>query len=143
MNVSTILKSKGTAVETARPDWTVGQTCERLEELGIGALVVSRDGAHIDGIFSERDVIRLIAQEGPDVLGRPVSDFMVREVVTCTPDDDIAHLMETMTERKIRHLPVVEDGALAGIVSIGDAVKQRIRESEHEAEALRSYITTG
>ncbi len=142
MNVDAILKGKGNTVETAEPGWTVGKACERLDALGIGALVVSSDGRTIEGIISERDVIRHIAKAGAGVLGRPVSDLMIREVFTCTREDDIAHLMETMTERKIRHLPVVEDGILCGIVSIGDAVKHRIRESEDEAEALRTYITT-
>jgi CBS domain-containing protein len=143
MNVDTILRNKGNAVETARPDWSVVQMCQHLDELGVGALVVSSDGQHVVGIVSERDVINHIANEGAAVLDRPVSDIMIHNVVTCTRADDIAHLMETMTERRIRHLPVVENNALVGIVSIGDVVKHRIQESEYEAKALREYITTG
>lgn len=143
MNVDTILRNKGNAVETARPDWSVVQMCQHLDELGVGALVVSSDGQHVVGIVSERDVINHIANEGAAVLDRPVSDIMIHNVVTCTRADDIAHLMETMTERRIRHLPVVENNALVGIVSIGDVVKHRIQETEYEAKALREYITTG
>ncbi|MBO6781677.1 MAG: CBS domain-containing protein [Alphaproteobacteria bacterium] len=143
MNVDSILRSKGNAVEYVAPDLSVYDVCSRLYEIGVGALVISRDGQRIDGIVSERDVIRLIARSGADVLDRPVSDIMVRDVVTCTRGDDVVALMEVMTDRRIRHLPVVEDGALVGIVSIGDLVKRRIRESEQEATALREYIATG
>lgn len=143
MNVDTILRNKGVRVETARTDWDLAQVCTRLTELGLGALVVSDDGATVDGIISERDIIRQIADSGPGVLQRPVAEVMIRDVVTCTRNDDLAHLMATMTERRIRHLPVTEGDRLVGIVSIGDVVKHRIRESEHEAEALREYIATG
>lgn len=142
MNVDAILRSKGNAVETARPNWSVAEVCGRLDELGVGALVVSADGSRVDGIVSERDVIRQIAQGGASTLERPVAEIMIRSVVTCQRSDNIAHLMETMTERRIRHLPVLEDGELAGIVSIGDVVKHRIRETELEANALREYISS-
>ena len=143
MNVDAILKAKGVRVETARSDWTVARVCARLSELDLGALVVSDDGATVAGIVSERDVIRRIAADGPATLDLRVDQVMVRDVVTCKRDDNIAHLMETMTERRIRHLPVTEGDRLVGIVSIGDVVKHRIRETEHEAEALREYIATG
>lgn len=142
MNVDAILRNKGNAVETARPDWNVAQVCQRLNELEVGALLVSKGGQSVNGIVSERDVINHIAKEGAAVLDRPVSDIMIHDVVTCTRDDDIAHLMETMTERRIRHLPVVENDVLIGIFSIGDVVKYRIQETEYEAKALREYITT-
>lgn len=142
MNVDAILQNKGHAVETARPDWPVSQICTRLDELGVGALVVSADGLRVDGIVSERDVIHQIAQGGPKTLERPVAEIMIRSVVTCRRSDNIAHLMETMTERRIRHLPVVEDDQLIGIVSIGDVVKHRILETEREAHALREYIAS-
>jgi CBS domain-containing protein len=142
MNVDAILQNKGNAVETARPDWNVAQVCQRLNELEVGALLVSKGGQSVNGIVSERDVINHIAKEGAAVLDRPVSDIMIHDVVTCTRDDDIAHLMETMTERRIRHLPVVENDVLIGIFSIGDVVKYRIQETEYEAKALREYITT-
>lgn len=143
MNVATILRNKGNGIETIRPDWSVSQACARLTELGIGALVVSEDGQRVDGIISERDVIRHIARAGAEILDLSIADIMVREVVTCTSEDNIAHLMETMTEHRSRHLPVVENGKLIGLVSIGDVVKHRIRETEHEAEALKAYIAAG
>ncbi len=143
MNVDAILRSKGNRVEHARPDWSVETLCGRLDELGIGALIVSTDGKHVQGIVSERDVIGLIARDGAEVLDRPVSDIMIRDVVTCSRSDNIAHLMETMTERRIRHLPVIDGDELVGIVSIGDVVKHRIQETEREATALREYISTG
>lgn len=142
MNVDAILRDKGNAVETARPNWSVADICTRMHELGVGALVVSVDGSRVDGIVSERDVIRQIAQGGASTLERPVAEIMIRSVVTCQRSDNIAHLMETMTERRIRHLPVVEDDDLVGIVSIGDVVKHRIRETELEAHALREYISS-
>ena len=143
MNVAAILRSKGNCFATARPDWTVAQACERLTDLGIGALGVSTDDRTVDGIVSERDVIRRLARDGAGVLDQLVSDIMVDKVVVCSVEDNIAHLMDTMTDGRFRHLPVVEDGALVGLVSIGDVVKHRIRETEHEAEALKAYIAAG
>ena len=143
INVAAILRNKGNAIETIRPDWLVSQACTRLTELRIGALVVSEYGRQVDGIISERDVIRHISRAGADILDLRTFDIMIREVITCTSEDNIAHLMETMTEHRIRHLPVVKDGKLIGLVSIGDVVKHRIRETEHEAEALKAGITAG
>mgnify|MGYP006440168749 FL=1 len=143
MNVATILRNKGNAIETARPDMSVSEACTLLTELGIGSLVVSTDGRQVEGIISERDVIRHLARVGADILDLRISEIMIRDVVTCTSEDNIAHLMETMTEHRIRHLPVVQDGTLIGLVSIGDVVKHRIRETEHEAEALKAYIAAG
>ena len=143
MNVDVILRAKGSRVETARPDWTVLQAVQKLAELGVGALVVSADGQRIAGIISERDVMRQIAGGGYATLELPVEDVMVREVITCERADTVNHLMSVMTDRRVRHLPVVEDGLLVGIVSIGDVVKRRIEETEFEAEALRRYIATG
>lgn len=143
MIVDAILRAKGAKVEIARPDWTVLQAVRKLTEQGVGALVVSADDRTIDGIISERDVMRQIAGGGPAILDKKVEDVMVRDVITCTRSATVTHLMTEMTERRIRHLPVVEDGVLVGIVSIGDVVKRRIAETEHEAEALRQYISTG
>ena len=143
MNVATILRNKGNAIETIRPDMSVSEACPLLTELGIGSLVVSTDGRQVEGIISERDVIRHLARVGADILDLRISEIMIRDVVTCTSEDNIAHLMETMTEHRIRHLPVVQDGTLIGLVSIGDVVKHRIRETEQEAEALKAYIATG
>lgn len=143
MNVDAILRTKGAVVETARPDWTVLQAVQRLAELGVGALVVSTDGQRIAGIISERDVMRQIANGGHETLERPVDEVMVREVITCDRSDTVNQLMTVMTERRVRHLPVVDNGVLVGIISIGDVVKRRIEETEFEAEALRQYIATG
>jgi signal-transduction protein with cAMP-binding, CBS, and nucleotidyltransferase domain len=143
MNVDAILRKKGRAVATARPDWTVMQVAEQLDAHGVGALVVSTDGRTVDGIVSERDIIRQIARNGVNVLEWPVAQIMISDVVTAQRNDEIADLMAVMTERRVRHLPVVEDGRLVGIVSIGDAVKHRIEEAEFEAQAMRNYIVAG
>jgi CBS domain-containing protein len=143
MIVDAILRAKGARVETARPEWTVLQAVQKLTEHGVGALVVSTDGRRIAGIISERDVMRQIASGGPTTLDKTVDAVMVRDVITCTRSDTVTQLMTVMTERRIRHLPVVENGNLVGIISIGDVVKRRIEESEYEAEALRQYIATG
>jgi signal-transduction protein with cAMP-binding, CBS, and nucleotidyltransferase domain len=137
------LRKKGRAVATARPDWTVMQVAEQLDAHGVGALVVSTDGRTVDGIVSERDIIRQIARNGVNVLEWPVAQIMISDVVTAQRNDEIADLMAVMTERRVRHLPVVEDGRLVGIVSIGDAVKHRIEEAEFEAQAMRNYIVAG
>lgn len=143
MNVDAILKSKGNAVETVRPDWTVMKIAECLDTHGVGALIVSADGETVDGIVSERDVIRQTARHGGAVLDWPVSRIMIADVITVGRKDNIANLMEIMTDRRIRHLPVLEEGKLVGIVSIGDAVKYRIEEAEFEARAMRDYIVAG
>lgn len=143
MIVDAILRAKGASVETAQPDWTVLQAVQKLTEHGVGALVVSADGQRIAGIISERDVMRQIASGGTSALDKRVEEVMVPDVITCTRKDTVNHLMTVMTEHRVRHLPVVDDGLLVGIVSIGDVVKRRIEETEHEAEALRQYISTG
>lgn len=143
MNVEAILRTKGREVETVRPDATVMQVAERLTARRIGALVVSADGARVDGIVSERDIIRTLAREGASVLDWPVSRIMIDEVITVSGKDEVADILGTMTDRRFRHLPVVEDGKLAGLVSIGDAVKYRIEEAEFEARTMRDYIVTG
>ena len=143
MIVDAILRAKGASVETARPDWTVLQAVQKLTEHGVGALVVSTDGQRIAGIISERDVMRRIAGGGPSILDTRVDEIMVSDVITCTREDTVNHLMTVMTERRVRHLPVVDDGLLVGIISIGDVVKRRIEETEYEAQALRQYISTG
>ena len=143
MNVETILRAKGANVETVRPDCSVQEAAQKLTQARIGALVVSADGRRIAGILSERDIIRQIAAAGAGALAQRIDQVMVREVITCAPGDTVNHLMEVMTERRIRHLPVVDEGLLVGIVSIGDVVKGRIEETEHEAAALRQYITAG
>ncbi|HEX4112513.1 MAG TPA: CBS domain-containing protein [Stellaceae bacterium] len=140
MNVRSILERKGRAVATVRPDASVEAAVALLRLKGIGALVVSRDGENVEGIISERDVVRAMAEFGAEIGAMHVAALMSREVVTCDEADDIAALMRLMTERRIRHLPVIARGALAGIVSIGDVVKSRIEEVESEATAMRELI---
>jgi len=139
MRISTILERKGSAVATIDPAATVAVAVAELQRHGIGALVVSADGAHIDGIVSERDIVRALADHG-DVLARPVSAIMSAPVSTCTPEDSVESLMAMMTDRRIRHVPVVVDGTLHGIVSIGDVVKSRIDELERDRNELVDYI---
>jgi CBS domain-containing protein len=144
MKVSQILDSKGGTVITISPEASVRQAVNLMHDNRIGALVVSTDGQHIEGIFSERDLVALIAEIGPDVLQRTVGEFMTMQVTCTGPDELVDDLMAQMTDRRIRHLPVVnDDRVLIGLVSIGDAVKSRLGELEGEREALIGYITTG
>lgn len=143
MDVAAILKSKGGDVATSPADSTVAEVVAVLRDKGIGALVVSEDGATVEGIVSERDILRGLAEHGAGVLAMAVKDVMTNEVVTCGPDENISELMKVMTARRFRHIPVVENGALCGIISIGDLVKNRLEETEREAQAMRDYITAG
>ncbi len=140
MNVNDILKAKGREVATIAPDATVADAVRLLHHRSIGALVVSGDGNRLDGIVSERDVVHALAERGATVLDMRVSELMTRRVVTCAPNDTIAELMGEMTRRRIRHLPVVDRGRLAGLVSIGDVVKNRLEEMEFETTSLRQFI---
>ena len=140
MNVNDILKAKGRDVATVAPDATVTEAVRLLHRRGIGALVVSADGNRLDGILSERDIVHALASRGASVLDMRVAELMTRRVVTCTPNDTIAELMGEMTRRRIRHLPVVDRGRLAGLVSIGDVVKNRLEEMESETTSLRQFI---
>ena len=141
MNVDGILRAKGANVVTIRPDASVGQLVDGLREERIGAMVVSEDGRTVLGIVSERDVVRGLADRGPRILEVPVAELMTRQVFSCTPQDTVKHVMAEMTKRRIRHLPVIADGALSGIVSIGDVVKNRLEEMETETNVLReAYI---
>ncbi|MAT07295.1 MAG: histidine kinase [Acidimicrobiaceae bacterium] len=142
MNVQSILGSKGSAVETVAQTATLFDVARQLGERKIGALVVSGDGRAIEGIVSERDIVRATAGAGAEALERPVGSVMSTDVITCSCGDGVDRLMSLMTERRIRHLPVVDDdGHLAGIISIGDVVKARLAELEHENEALTQYIS--
>ena len=140
MNVETILRAKGRDVATIGPEASIGEAVQRLGARSIGALVVSQDGTQVDGILSERDIVRGLADRGAALLQERVGDLMTRRVHTCAPEDAVEDLMGMMTQRRIRHLPVVKDGALCGIVSIGDVVKNRLDEIEFEASSLRSMI---
>ena len=140
MTVQAILNAKGTDVATTRPDASIKDVVQQLKDRGVGALVISSDGASIEGIVSERDVMRALAEHGAATLGMSVSALMTKNVRTGQLSDPVARVMATMTEHRIRHLPIVKDDVLCGIVSIGDAVKARIGEIESEAHSLRDYI---
>ena len=140
MNVETILRTKGSGVATIRPNATVGAAVKELIDRNIGALVVSSDGDTVDGIISERDIVHGLAEHGAALLSLTVAEMMTRRVVTCALSDTVDQLMAEMTNRRIRHFPVVQDGRLRGIVSIGDVVKNRLDEVEYEARSLRSFI---
>lgn len=137
--VSAVLEHKGHAVVTVAPRQTIASLVKLLTVNRIGAAPVI-DEDRLVGIISERDVIRGMAEHGDAVTALPVERLMTREVRTCSPEDAIVELMETMTLQRIRHLPVIHNGALHGIVSIGDVVKRRLYEAQSELEALRSYI---
>src|SRR5262245_42709041 len=132
MKVAAILKAKGTHVETTRPDTSVHTIVWDLKLKGIGAFVVSEEGATVLGIVTERDIVRGLAEHGTKLLALPASRVMT-PAVTCTPEDSVTAVMARMTRDRVRHLPVVEDGQLRGIVSIGDVIKYRLDELEMEA----------
>lgn len=142
MTVRTILARKGTDVVTIDPAAAVGAAAKLLSERGIGAVVVTGAESRTVGIVSERDIVKAIAVHGAAVLDTPVSEIMTRKVVTCGQQDTIGELMQQMTEGKFRHVPVVEQDRLVGIVSIGDVVKSRLEQMEQESNALRDYIRT-
>lgn len=141
MHVAAILKLKGRDVETIGTDASVMDVARRLAGRRIGAVVVVGKDDELAGIISERDIMRVIGTHGIGALEWSVGEVMTRDVVTCREADSIDELMAMMTSRRFRHLPVVEDGALVGIVSIGDVVKHRVAEVELEASAMRDYIT--
>jgi CBS domain-containing protein len=140
MRISDVLRIKGNTVITVTPDTDVRRLLAILAEHRIGAAVVSRDGNTVDGIVSERDVVRALADRGDPVLAGPVSAIQTTTVFSMEPDAELDDLMRLMTDRRIRHLPVMHDGRLLGIVSIGDVVKSRIDELETERSALSHYI---
>ena len=141
MNVEHILAGKGREVRTIGPEATVSDALHRMHDERVGALVVSADGARIAGIVSDRGVMDALATHGTAVLGASVGSVMTRDVFTCSRDDRVSGIMALMTKRRIRHVPVVEDGRLCGIVSIGDVVKHRIDELQTERDQLTAYIT--
>ena len=141
MRISDVLRVKGTQVITITPDTKVRQLVTVLAEHRIGAVVVSHDGTTVDGIASERDIVQALAQRGAAVMSEPVTAIYTAEVHTVTPQIPIEDVMRMMTERRVRHVPVVDGDSLLGIVSIGDVVKIRIGELETERTALTDYIT--
>ena len=144
MNVRSMLDQKGADVATIGVGSSLADAAARLRDLGIGALVVTGDGDSIAGIVSERDVVRAVASHGATALGRTIGSVMTTQVVTCVAGDTVEHVMTLMTDRRIRHVPVVDDqGVLGGIVSIGDVVKARLQELRFENEALTEYLHQG
>jgi len=141
MRISDLLRQKGNLVVMVRPEQSVTDLLDLLAEHRVGALIVSSDGKALDGIVSERDVVRWLQRSGLSLLGLPVSDIMTRQVRTCPPETDLDELMRVMTEGRFRHVPVIDDGRLVGIVSIGDVVKHRIDELQSERDQLTAYIT--
>jgi len=140
MQVQQILTGKGRDVVTADPDCSVAEAARALANRRIGALVVCDDEDHVIGVFSERDLVNAIAEHGARILNGHVADIMSHDPVTCSLDDSCHDLMQLMTRHRVRHLPVLEDGRLVGIVSIGDVVKHRVDEIETEAGILRDYV---
>jgi CBS domain-containing protein len=141
--VSQILKDKGDLVFTASPHETVGAAAALLHTRRVGAMVVVDAEEAIVGILSERDIVRVIAKEGASALTRPIAGCMSADVIFAQPEETIDALLERMTDRRIRHLPVVRNGRLAGIISIGDLVKYKINEAQAEADGLKAYIAAG
>ncbi|HET9900035.1 MAG TPA: CBS domain-containing protein [Actinomycetes bacterium] len=143
MRISDVLRTKGSTVATAEPGTTVRELLAALAEYNIGAMVVLAPDDSVAGIVSERDVVRRLTEYGGALLDVSVADIMTSEVFTCAPDDSVDSLTVLMTERRIRHVPVVEAGRLVGIVSIGDVVKSRIKKLEEDQQQLEAYITQG
>jgi len=139
MKVADILQSKGPAVKTVRPDVTALELSEQLRAERIGAMIVSADGASIDGIISERDLAYGLAAHGSKLARVTVERLMTKVVVVCSPEDSIAEVMSVMTQRRIRHLPVKSGDRLVGIISSGDVLKHRLGEMQLEANVLRDY----
>ena len=141
MTVRRILKRKGTYAATVLPDARISEIIEALESEDVGALVVSADGERIDGIISERDVVRGLQVLGPDILQKPVKEHMTKKVITCNDSDRVVGIMALMDANQIRHVPVTDSGKLAGIVSMQDIIRLRVEELQSEADAMRSYIS--
>lgn len=141
MRVAQILKAKGHKVVTTRLDTTIAELVRTLTLERIGAAVVTGDEGTVVGIISERDIVHGLSEHGADLLNMRVGELMTRTVVTCRPEQSLEDIMREMTSSRIRHLPVLQDGEMVGIISIGDVVKNRLEELEKESGALRDYIT--
>lgn len=143
MTIKRILESKGSNVITLHPDVTLADVAKVLSEKRIGAIVLVEENGTVAGIVSERDIVRVVGANGPDSLRRVVRDVMTLKVTTCTEMTTVDEALQTMTTGRFRHLPVISDGRLAGLVSIGDVVKRKIEDAEAEAEQMRGYIAAG
>lgn len=142
MKVEQILQSKGVEVYSVSTTATIREAIDVLGEKNIGAVIVNDEQGRVAGILSERDVVRHLRKSGSDALTRRIADCMTPDPVTCTPETELDELMSQMTNRRIRHLPVVKDGELCGVVSIGDVVKRKIETAEQEAAELKQYIAS-
>lgn len=142
MKLEDVIRSKGTEVVTVAPDATVGELVSLMTARNIGAVVVSGDGRHVDGIVSERDIVRALAERGADLASARARDLMTAEVVTGSPADPIEDTAHTMTNERVRHIPILVDDRLAAIVSIGDVVKYRIDQLTDERNHLLGYLHT-
>jgi CBS domain-containing protein len=142
MTVNIILAGKGREIVTIEPNASLASAVALLAEKRIGAVLILGVGGRIAGILSERDIVRTLAERGAAALAEPVSQSMTRKVSTCTPDEPVGNIMERMTEGKFRHLPVVDQGEVVGIISIGDVVKHRLHEMERDSMLMRDYILT-
>lgn len=140
MKVDIVLKAKGPTVETIRSDQSIVMALHKLSALGIGALVVSEDGKRLDGLIGERDVVRALNKHGARLMDLTVGDVMSKSFPVCSTGDTLKHVMEQMTRTRNRHVPVVEDGSLCGLVSIGDVVKHLVEEVELESKVMRDYV---
>jgi CBS domain-containing protein len=143
MNVEAILKEKGGEVISTAPNVSLGEIVRLLNASNIGSVVLVNEEGNVAGIISERDIVRALGDKGAAALTAPASEYMSRKVIACCRADTLEKLMAEMTRLRHRHLPVVENGRLAGLISIGDLVKQRLLEAEMEAAAMRDYIKTG
>lgn len=143
MTVAAILAHKGAEVVTADPGESLQDAAKILDDARIGAVIVAGPDGTPAGVLSERDILRAVARMGAEALSARVADCMTRAVVTCRPTDSLESLMELMTDRRIRHVPVMSGGRMIGVISIGDLVKHRIANAEAEAAAMKSYIATG
>lgn len=140
MNVDAVLKTKGCNVYTARPESTLLDISRQLSAKRVGVIVVIGDAGSVAGIISERDLVNAISKHGPNVLSEPVANVMTKEVNTCERTNTIDEMMDLMTKGRFRHVPVIENGALIGLISIGDVVKHHIAEVEMEVTAMRCYL---
>ena len=140
MTVASILKHKGHYVVHVGPDATIAEVARQFAARGIGAMLVCDAGSHLLGIISERDVVRSLAAHGAETLDKTASDLMTREIITATERTSVPEAMEMMTTGRFRHLPVMEDGRVTGIVSIGDIVKARMMQQEQEVDSLKAYV---
>jgi CBS domain-containing protein len=141
MHIARILNAKGDTVFSIHPEIGIADALKTLAQHDVGALLVCESDGRVCGILSERDIVRAMARQGADCLQRPARALMSSELVCCAPEDDVETAMALMTERRVRHLPVMADGRLLGLISIGDVVKHRIEEVQREAEAMRDYIS--